>query len=245
MSSAVHRRRHRRSGPERATGVWRLAAACALAAALAACTPSPEEVIPGGYLPDDGIWCSAFSEEDITAMVGLDELDRVRMSGTIAIDEQVEDRTARRDHGRACWIVWADGGSRWPLASVSLDRISATTFPDPVGRLCQTFVCANSGRLENLPRTLAEGVYAWGSTSLLVLTFGHDADGQPVVEQASLAYGSHTPWPTDEQLTQIGLRLQDALIDSPRTPADARPFTVQDINAFTEEDIPIGIENGT
>lgn len=208
---------------------------------LAACTPSPEDVIgEDAYQPTDGIWCEAFTDDDITALVGEDQLDRVRAVGTLPIDEAIEDhRTAHERRSEDCTIVWADGSRDATVAEVTLGRLSWAIPDQSFDLLYQLTGYRGVYEEDSVPTQPVDGVFLWhpssSRTSTSILTFGRDDQDEPIMEYGNIRISTRLAAElTDDQRTEIGRRLQDALIASPRTPEDARPFTETDLETFMQ-----------
>lgn len=206
---------------------WKAGAAFALIAVLAACgPPAVDEVVPNGSPAQNGGWCAVFTDEEVAALVGDDQLERVRQSGELR---------PGRTPSKLCSVLWAEGDTLRSVAS------GGTLLAwDPYGGqevFLRVFpVLGEDGhKLENGTTVeLADGVYLRGGT-VHAWTILESEGEAPEVAEFAMDIGDQLPGTLSaEELAEIGERMRNTTAGVVDWSDQSRPFRPEDLEPFLD-----------
>lgn len=202
-----------------------LPAALTLALVLAGCGPPPaDEVVPNAAPAQDGRWCAVLTDEEVGALIGTDQVERVRQSGEL-----------RRGPSGDCNVGWADDENYRRVATVTKVESIEPYGADVVFRRILPALGEDGHRLEGGTAVeLGDGVY-WWDDNLLVWTVLEADDGVPTVVELHLNVSDGLPGElSHDALAQIGERLRDMTQGVFEWGGETRPFQPEDLTAFLD-----------
>ncbi|MFC4553952.1 hypothetical protein [Georgenia faecalis] len=187
--------------------------------------PPADEVIPNSSPSQEGGWCAVLTEEDVAALVGADQTERVRQSGQMS-----RTRTTRE-----CTLYWADGREYTTVATIR--AINGGVIGDgDMGHRRILPVIGEGGRLvaDGSTVELGDGVYRHGEYVVTWTVLGPDEE-QPAIAETALYIPDGLPGEiSQERLAEIGEQMQSMTAGLVDWQGQARPFAVEDLARLLE-----------
>lgn len=201
-----------------------LAAAGGAVLLLAACgAPSPDDVIPDGSPAQDGGWCAVLTDDDVAALVGPDQVERVRQGGELA-----RTRTTTE-----CSVYWADGDEYELVATVRAISAAEPNGGDmPTRRILPVLGEDGSLVADGTTAHLGDGVFRTDEEVVTWTVLGPDDDAPGLAELSLYLPGDVPGDLSEDRLTEIGERMQSMTAGLVDWQGPARPFEPEDLASF-------------
>lgn len=176
----------------------------------------------------DAGWCAVLSDEQVGALVGEDEMPRVR--------QVAELRPVDRPTRQSCFVVWADGETYARIAAFGVD-VDSTAYGS--GLLFYTvfpLLGEDGHRLEDgTVVQLGDGAFVREDSVRVWSVVEDDDERFPRLVQLSMTLGEDLPGSLGEdELARVAERMEEMTPALVGGRAEVRPFELADLEPFLD-----------
>lgn len=206
---------------------------------LVACTsepPSPEEVIPDGSCSEDGRWCVVLTDEDVSALVGEDQLERVR---------EISHLKPGPTSSQQCMVAWADGEDFRTVVTLLKYSEDQRDGAELLYRAALPVLGEDARKLRD-GRTdeLGDGVYTSDEYVHSWTVMEPQDGGPPTVGELRLRFYRGQDGLPSGALDAIGERMQGAAPGLFDWDGESRPFMPEDLATLLDAAVEAGTMSG-